>query len=802
MYLRQEEKDRIMEQNENNKVQVSLSPYHTGGIQDGYDLDRILFDLDSQIELYTAHPDRADLLVAIGSGILCGALDILWVGDFSLRRGRELAQKDIENFVRKIAKMAGCKKDGLKDCVQFLEEHFPMASDGNTPDFGGGLQHHLRDFAHHPTPVGLAFSLLTQFTGYAYGTDTRGNFIRAAVSEKSSAFLGQELPQKLLNGVVIWFFHLVSDMAGSSGTVMKSGGTGIPGPLLSLAKEFSAMPFFKNREGENRDLSVFLSKLFNGTLLAKKGEDPLRFDLRGELGLGKEIARQAVPVLANECFVRGFFFLRRLAEEIRRVHPSGLEDFQRIDVSRVKPFGNPSLTRMLTVATGVFTAIDVGEAVATQKYWVAVNYAGVGRFSVAIGEDVAGELKVRKLKQVRQMYDEIRRVTYTRQDDHMYERMERDMAENGFGLTMEQTEILYNLEYQKTLHDIEATRMPLRQEETQQKKKEWLQEWQQYMQAGFASFLQRENAELHWYSREELLQKIEENNPENTWFRLALLETMLFTPYYALGLETDKKGNQVPSKKYAALQKGFGGYNRAEGDTWAEAFFEGKPYYTKGYVRRLRKCYKKVLFELNEVLKTALTTAGITLGIALVAVATAGALAPSIAVSLVGSNFAGLSGAALTNACLAYLGGGAIAAGGAGMAGGTAAIVGGGAVLGLGVGAGVGGSVGAAGLLGKKGTILQSAKLMVSVQEIFLNDEHDLAYSSSICEKYVDNIAKIEKDLVDLRLKADGMSGKEKKQLKEEIKHCEESVEAMKVARKNMSRFISSFGEGMKEMQK
>lgn len=57
MYLRQEEKDRIMEQNENNKVQVALSPYHTGGIQDGYDLDRILFDLDSQIELYTAHPD-------------------------------------------------------------------------------------------------------------------------------------------------------------------------------------------------------------------------------------------------------------------------------------------------------------------------------------------------------------------------------------------------------------------------------------------------------------------------------------------------------------------------------------------------------------------------------------------------------------------------------------------------------------------------------------------------------------------------------------------------------------------------
>ena len=350
-----------MEQNENNKVQVSLSPYHTGGVQDGYDLDRILFDLDSQIELYTAHPDRADLLVAIGSGILCGALDILWVGDFSLRRGRELAQKDIENFVRKIAKMAGCKKDGLKDCVQFLEEHFPMASDGNTPDFGGGLQQPLERLCASSYASRSGF--LSADAVYRLRIRNRypGKFYPGRCVRKEQRPPRTGSAAETVNGIITWFFHLVSDMAGSSGTVMKSGGTGIPGPLLSLAKEFSAMPFFKNREGENRDISVFLSKLFNGTLLSKKGEDPLRFDLRGELGLGKEIARQAVPVLANECFVRGFFFLRRLAEEIRRVHPSGLEDFQRIDASRVKPFGNPSLTRMLTVATGVFTAIDVGE---------------------------------------------------------------------------------------------------------------------------------------------------------------------------------------------------------------------------------------------------------------------------------------------------------------------------------------------------------------------------------------------------------------------------------------------------------
>lgn len=130
------------------------------------------------------------------------------------------------------------------------------------------------------------------------------------------------------------------------------------------------------------------------------------------------------------------------------------------------------------------------------------------------------------------------------------------------------------------------------------------------------------------------------------------------------------------------------------------------------------------------------------------------------------------------------------------MAGGTIAIVGGGAALGLGVGAGVGGVVGAAGLVGKKNAILQSAKLLVSIREIFLNDRHDLAYSNSVHEKYVQNIAKIEKGLVELRLKADVASGKEKRELKAEIKKAEESVDAMKIARKSMAKFISSFEIG------
>lgn len=152
----------------------------------------------------------------------------------------------------------------------------------------------------------------------------------------------------------------------------------------------------------------------------------------------------------------------------------------------------------------------------------------------------------------------------------------------------------------------------------------------------------------------------------------------------------------------------------------------------------------------------------------------------------------------MTSACLAYLGGGAIAVGGAGMLGGTITIVGGGAALGIDVGAGVGGAVASAGLLGKKNTIMQLAKLLTSVREIFLNDEHDVEFSNSVYEQYLKNIAEIEKGLVELRLKQDVATGKEKRAIAENIKKAEKSVEAMKVARKSMLKYNSSFAEGLK----
>jgi hypothetical protein len=126
----------------------------------------------------------------------------------------------------------------------------------------------------------------------------------------------------------------------------------------------------------------------------------------------------------------------------------------------------------------------------------------------------------------------------------------------------------------------------------------------------------------------------------------------------------------------------------------------------------------------------------------------------------------------------------------------VAAIVGGGAILGVGLGAGIGGSIGFAGLYDKQNTILQSAKLLVAIREIFINDEKDLEYSNSVYEIYSNNIIDIEKGIIDLKHQQDNANDKEAKELKDRIKKAEESVAAMKIAKKSLRKFISSFEEG------
>lgn len=350
--------------------------------------------------------DKWDYTIAISSGALTAAMDVLWGKDISLIEARDWGKTKTEKFVEVVAKT---QKDyngkNLEDAIKFLENKYPIAADDFTNDFGGGRQHHLRDFAHHPTLVGLFFSVLTQFTGYGYGTDVDGNFI--SVKIKNTERIGASFVDKIYMGAISWIFHMVSDMTGSSSSAAKRvDGTGIPGPIMSFLKEISAIPGIKGIAGKDKNghnqFSVECSKLFNGTLLGGHDENGniikdklLKFDLRTEIGIPSEIIKnkQYFPVIINEAIVRAFYSARRFMEEMKKKGK-----VNQVDMREVLPFNSLPLKHMLTISTVTFSAIDISstgiKAALKNKdnksgfaldFIQSVNYIGAGRMLISIG---------------------------------------------------------------------------------------------------------------------------------------------------------------------------------------------------------------------------------------------------------------------------------------------------------------------------------------------------------------------------------------------------------------------------------
>lgn len=352
--------------------------------------------LNQEIDQLTNHADRTDNLVAVGSGLLAGLVDAFWVGEFEFERGKAWSNHTINDFVMKTAKAQGYEGDNrLKGAIKFLEDKFPVPSDSTWKGKKVGISpnsHHLDDLAHHPTPVGLFFSILTQFTKKGYFQNGEGTFLPISIDEKSLELIGSDVSSKIFCGTVNWFFHLVSDMSGSNKTA--GVGMGIPGPIVSLLKELSSIPGL-DRTGLPKELKeVFVKE---------------RFDLRSEMAVLHELGRQAVPVMINEVLVRTFFFIRRLIAELEVKR-----SFEDIDWKKTLPCNNRTMARMLTIATGTFTAVDLADAAIRAgmksggnlasfgaQLLLRVNFVGVGRFALAVYSDVSMGSQRERLRDAR-----------------------------------------------------------------------------------------------------------------------------------------------------------------------------------------------------------------------------------------------------------------------------------------------------------------------------------------------------------------------------------------------------------------
>ena len=413
-------------------------------------IDRLNTELarvNQELEHYTNHADKADYALAVTSGVLAGLVDSLFVGEFSLEYANQWGNQQAEKLVLKVAKYQGYGGTDLGQAIKHLEDRFPIAADKATAAFGGGLQHHLRDFSHHPTPVGLVCSILTQFTGNVYGTDVAGAFQCVPLNKDGLNLVGKSFPEKIMFGAVNWFFHMVSDVAGSSGSAMKgSFGTGLPGPLVSLLKEFSSTRLFKKQDAKGcKEFSVYISKLFNGTLLGERDSKdnliPLKFDLRTEMGVAMQVGKQTIPVIINECIVRSFFLLRRLLQELSRDDIQDWSDMDKINWKAIIPFRNRTVDRMLTIASMTFTVADTADAAVhaaiesggnwvlfSGRFVVRFNYVGAGRAALSIVRGVSNEKKEAQLIHEKMILSEAKAALFLKQLQEFKEQLDRKVS--------------------------------------------------------------------------------------------------------------------------------------------------------------------------------------------------------------------------------------------------------------------------------------------------------------------------------------------------------------------------------------
>lgn len=515
-----------------------------------------------------------------------------------------------------------------------MERKFPIAADSKTADFGGGRQHHLRDFSHHFSLCGLICSIFTQFSSKVVGTDTNGKLLIDDVTDKR--FIGENFAKKVLFGIVHWFFHMVSDMAGSKSTAGK--GTGIPGPILSLIKEASVLPCFRDKKIGEEELHVWVSKLFNGTLLAKRDKngkiiEPVKFDLRSEIGILQELGRQSVPVLINECLVRSMYFLRRLNIAISEAEVHSVSDLKDIDTAEILPFNNRVIRRMVTVASGTFLAVDSVDAVTKSAiknkginpklfidFAVNINYVGIGRFVIACKAD--GEL----------LAEDIRESSEKRAQIEI--EFEQGVANlECWSLDYEQLRVLYSLEKLILDDDISITK----KESSKQLKLEWADAWHNEL-IECLSTVQSEKDEF-FLSEEELGRRFQEET-NGTWTFLVSMEASLFKPYYPIFNDEKDKGLKKLQNKSKYLN------NR---------FVEIQDRIKKEDIEAFTNIYKKASGTITGTQRNLVIGAVGTTAVVLVSGGLAFTFAPVIATAIIGEGAAGLSGAALVSYSLAVV---------------------------------------------------------------------------------------------------------------------------------------------------
>lgn len=383
--------------------------------------------LNCDIDRLTNQADGIDYAIAVISGVVTGIIDATVVGEWDFATAKKDTYKEVNNKVIEFAKkqpdyQAYCEyalegkgghrrivkdPDRLDTAINYLEWRFHLPGDGayRTGNFGiDGNTHRIDDFCHHPTLVGLVCCVIVQFSGHTMYVNKLGEDINIPITiNEYGNFVGTNAVTKLFAGVINWFITCAKTIANRKGHFMSDIATtaSLPGSFLSTIAELASIPCFRSEDFLLKLRQAYKNGIGNG-----KGQINLgafnklfegaqnKLDVTTEMAVLHELKRQALPTVINEVLVRASYFIRRFIGELKFKN-----DVSLVEWKRVIPFNNRTIVRMMTIASGTFTTIDIADAavhaasksVDTATFFsnmiLRVNFVGIGRLAIAIGTD-------------------------------------------------------------------------------------------------------------------------------------------------------------------------------------------------------------------------------------------------------------------------------------------------------------------------------------------------------------------------------------------------------------------------------
>ncbi len=281
--------------------------------------------------------DKYDYIAAVACGAIGGMIDIFLVGIPTDSILGKWTDKQVDRAVMVFAGKLGWtpqtqKANNVKSAISFLEKTFKVNYDQRKPGDVKNLfdiapyTHHMMSLAHSPDIVGLFFSVLNQFTSTS-SFIANGQLV--TISTDTYELHGGNFLMKIMCGIANWFGHLMSDVAGSSGS--HGRGTGIVMPFYEF---FGVCKFGKfSTQNGLKDLSEIASQAF------VQG-----YDFRFGLNL-------SIPLIVTELSIRLIWGLRQRFQYHRSIKDS------------IPSMRNDELRMMLLVGNGTLCIMDGLDAV-------------------------------------------------------------------------------------------------------------------------------------------------------------------------------------------------------------------------------------------------------------------------------------------------------------------------------------------------------------------------------------------------------------------------------------------------------